>query len=99
MLPGRLGNSLRALEALWERFGNAVDVSVMNQYTPPAQGAWLERYPELARPLDEEEYELVLDHADDLGFENVWWQQGGTVGESFVPAFDGTGLAGEGGLR
>ena len=92
VLPGHVGNSLLALETLWDRFGNAVDVSVMNQYTPPAGGAWLGEYPELARPLADEEYELVLDHADDLGFENLWWQQGGTVGESFVPAFDGTGL-------
>ena len=27
-----------------------------------------------------------------LGFENLWWQQGGTVGESFIPAFDGSGV-------
>ncbi len=25
-------------------------------------------------------------HADDLGFENLWWQEGGTMLE-FVPAF------------
>ena len=37
---------------------------------------------------------MVLDHADDLGFENLWWQQGGTVSESFVPGFDATGVEG-----
>ncbi len=35
--------------------------------------------------MTDEEYEAVLDHADDLGFERMWWQQGGTVSESFVP--------------
>ncbi len=36
----------------------------------------------------------MLCHADDLGFENLWWQEGGTVSESFVPAFDATGVEG-----
>ena len=96
VLPGHLDNSFRALDMLWERFGNAVDLSVMNQYTPPADTARLVSFPELMRPLTEEEYELVLDHADDLGFERMWWQQGGTVSESFVPEFDGTGVGGTG---
>ena len=46
------------------------------------------------RELTREEYEQVLDHADDLGFERIWWQEGGTVSESFVPAFDATGVEG-----
>ena len=48
----------------------------------------------LSETLSDEEYELVLCHADDLGFENLWWQEGGTVSESFVPAFDATGVEG-----
>lgn len=92
VLPGHVDNSFEALDLLWERFGNAIDLSVMNQYTPPAPDRVPEGFPELGRPLDDEEYEAVLDHADDLGFETMWWQQGGTVGESFVPAFDGTGV-------
>lgn len=36
----------------------------------------------------------MLCHADDLGFERIWWQEGGTVSESFVPAFDATGVEG-----
>ena len=64
----------------------------MNQYTPNermrAAGG------PLSGTLSDEEYELVLCHADDLGFENLWWQEGGTVSESFVPAFDATGVEG-----
>lgn len=89
VLPGHTDDSMRVLDVLWERFGNAIDLSVMNQYTPPAGG--VAGFPELDRPLDDEEYEAVLDHADALGFENMYWQQGGTVGESFIPEFDGTG--------
>ena len=64
----------------------------MNQYTPNetcrAAGG------DLARAVTEEEYEIVLCHADDLGFERIWWQEGGTVSESFVPSFDATGVEG-----
>lgn len=98
VLPGHIDNSFAVLDLLWERFGNAIDLSVMNQYTPPAHApARLDAYPEMARAVTEEEYEAVLDYADVLGFENLWWQQGGTVDESFVPAFDGTGVAVPGG--
>ena len=64
----------------------------MNQYTPN-EGCRLAGG-DLARAVTDEEYEAVLDHADELGFERMWWQQGGTVSESFVPAFDATGVEG-----
>ena len=46
----------------------------------------------LARAVTDEEYEHVLDHADDLGFTTLFWQEGGAVDESFTPAFDTTGV-------
>ncbi len=92
VLPGHADDSLAVLDRVWELCGNEVDLSVMNQYTP--NDACLRAGGELSRALDEEEYELVLVHADDLGFERLWWQQGGTVSESFVPAFDATGVEG-----
>ena len=80
------------LDRVWQICGNDADLSVMNQYTPneacrAAGGA-------LSHGVSEEEYEIVLCHADDLGFERIWWQEGGTVSESFVPAFDATGVEG-----
>ncbi len=92
VLPGQLDNSLKALELLWDRFGNSIEISVMNQYTPPAGQEWPEGLAAMGRPVTDEEYEAVLDRADELGFETMWWQQGGTVSESFVPEFDGTGV-------
>ena len=92
VLPGHADDSLKVLDDVWDLCGNEVDLSVMNQYTPNdycrAHGG------DLARAVTDEEYELVLDHADDLGFDRMWWQQGGTVSESFVPAFDATGVEG-----
>ena len=92
MLPEHVDDSCAVLDRVWDIAGNDVDLSVMNQYTPNeacrrAGGA-------LARGVTDEEYELVLCHADDLGFERIWWQEGGTVSESFVPAFDATGVEG-----
>lgn len=92
VLPDHVDDSLTVLGRVWELCGNEVDLSVMNQYTP--NETCRRRGGSLARSLDGEEYETVLDYADALGFERLWWQQGGTVSESFVPAFDTTGVAG-----
>ena len=34
----------------------------------------------------------LLDYADSLGIEDYFWQQGGAAKESFIPAFDLTGV-------
>ncbi len=91
MLPGQLENTLGSLERIWDICGNRADLSLMNQYTPNedcrrAGG-------ELSGTVPEDEYEIALCHADDLGFERIWWQEGGTVSESFVPEFDATGVS------
>lgn len=91
VLPGHVEDSCAVLDLVWELCGNDADLSVMNQYTPNERCR--RAGGELARGVTDEEYEIVLCHADDLGFERIWWQQGGTVSESFVPAFDGTGVA------
>lgn len=93
VLPGHVEDSLSVLGLVWELCGNEVDLSVMNQYTP--NEACREAGGALARGVSDDEYETVLDYADLLGFERMWWQQGGTVSESFVPAFDATGVQGE----
>lgn len=92
VLPGHVDDSCAVLDQVWELCHNEVDLSVMNQYTPN------ERCRRAGGPLstclDDEDYEVVLCHADELGFERLWWQQGGTVSESFVPEFDATGVVG-----
>ena len=67
-----------------------VPISVMNQYTP--NDAMRAAGGDLARAVTDEEYERVLDYADDLGFTTMFWQEGGAVDESFTPAFDTTGV-------
>ena len=89
VLPGHADDSCRVLRMIWETVGD-VPISVMNQYTPNA--AMRAAGGELARAVTDEEYELVLDCADDLGFTQMYWQEGGAVDESFTPAFDTTGV-------
>ena len=92
VLPGHADDSCAVLDRVWDICGNEADLSVMNQYTP--NEACRLAGGELSHGVSDEEYEIVLCHADDLGFERIWWQEGGTVSESFVPAFDATGVEG-----
>ena len=89
VLPGHTDDSCRVLDRIWDAVGD-VPISVMNQYTPNA--AMRAAGGDLARAITGEEYEAVLDHADDLGFSTMYWQEGGTVDESFTPPFDTTGV-------
>ena len=102
MLPDALEDSKRAVRMLHERYGTSIRLSIMNQYTPAladaaaAGDAWaghvLERHPELARRVPDEEYERLLDFADEIGVEDYFWQEGGAAEESFIPPFDLTGV-------
>ena len=92
VLPGHDDDSCAVLDRVWEITGNDADLSIMNQYTP--NEACRRAGGDLSHGISEEEYEVVLCHADDLGFERIWWQEGGTASESFVPAFDATGVEG-----
>lgn len=94
LLPGHVDDSCAVVELLHSRYGNKVLLSLMNQYTPviDASCAQARAHPELLRAPSEKEYEQLLDFADALGIEDYFWQQGGAVSESFIPAFDLTGV-------
>lgn len=96
VLPGHTEDSCRVLDLIWDAVGD-VPISVMNQYTPNA--AMRAAGGELARAVTRDEYERVLDHADDLGFTQMFWQEGGAVDESFTPPFDTTGVLERAGAR
>ncbi len=103
MLPGRPGG----LEGAWcglctSASASDVLLSLMNQYTPViAQAAAGRRQARPRRPdgepracdhVPDSEYEQLLDFADALGVEDYFWQEGGAAEESFIPAFDLTGV-------
>ena len=92
VLPGALDQSKLALEMLFQRFGNRVLYSIMNQYTPVMPASRCARFPELARRVDDGDYDELLDFADGLGIEDYFWQEGPAAQESFIPVWDGTGV-------
>jgi putative pyruvate formate lyase activating enzyme len=49
-------------------------------------------YPELNRKITKREYDAVVDYAIDLGVINGFIQENGTAAESFIPAFDCSGM-------
>ena len=90
VLPGHRHEIMKALDWLWEEFGNSIQISLMNQYTP--MPGVEKKDPLLGRKVTRREYERVVGHAISLGLSRVFIQEGGTVSESFIPAFDGEGL-------
>lgn len=89
MLPDALYDTKRILDYLRRNYGSRVWISLMNQYTPMPGTAV---FPELAKPLDPRRYGAMVSYLESAGAENVFIQEGGTVGESFIPAFDGEGV-------
>ena len=92
-LPGNKEDSKRVIRYLYETFGDQIYLSIMNQYTPmPSLSSVQKQYPELLRKLPERDYEEIVDFALSLGVENAFIQEGDTAQETFIPAFDFTGL-------
>lgn len=102
LLPSALEDSRRVVSLVHGQFGSAVRLSLMNQYTPVLAEAaragnaraqrLLARMPELARRVLDDDYERLLDYADELGVQDYFWQEGGAAEESFIPPFDLTGV-------
>lgn len=87
LLPGRLLEAKTALSRVFRLCGNRVIYSLMRQYTPQ---------PGLPSPLDrrvtDREYSSFVDHAVSLGIERGYTQEKDCAEESFIPAFDLTGV-------
>lgn len=89
ILPGCTSDSKKVINYLFERYGHDIFISIMNQYTPVTG---VELPSELMRSVTNSEYDDVVDYACELGIENGFIQEGGTVAESFIPIFNGEGI-------
>ena len=87
MLPGLGSDTAQVLRDIAIRFGDTVLVSLMRQYTPFDMQDW----PELNRTITEEEYADACEQFRSLGL-GGFFQQSDSISESFIPAFDGSGL-------
>jgi putative pyruvate formate lyase activating enzyme len=85
VLPGLIHDSKKVIRHLYEAFGDAVYLSIMNQYTPMGR---IQNHPGLNKALDPADYDHVVDYALSLGVKNGFIQEEGTVGESFIPDFN-----------
>ena len=87
LLPGHLAEAKLAVKHLYETYGDSIYISLMSQYTP---------MPSMPRPLDRtvtrEEYRELVDYAVEKGVTHAFIQEGGAASESFIPAFDMTGV-------
>ena len=83
VLPGCIVDSKDILYYLYETYNDRIILSIMNQFTPLD----LDRYPEINRKVNEEEYNEIIDWALELGIEQAYIQEGDTASESFIPEF------------
>ena len=87
-LPGCTEDSKAVLRFLHRRYGNAIYISIMKQYTPPN----FDVPDELGRKLYDEEYEELCEYSRKLGIVQGFTQEGECVGESFIPKFNLEGV-------
>ena len=93
VLPGGLAGCSDSLKFIAEQIGPQTWISLMAQYNPKplfdsGNREILKTYPELGRPITEDEYERVLDEAQVLGFENIFIQECESAVEYGSPDFE-----------
>ena len=86
VLPGHRHESMKVLDWLHATFGDDIQVSLMNQYTPMYRAS---EHKNLSRRLTTFEYESVVDHALDLGMTHCYVQERRAASKEYVPCFDG----------
>ena len=89
LLPGHVKQSKQVIGYLLRTYGDRIRISLMSQYTPVPAVA---NDPLLGRRVTRREYDRLVRHALDLGLEKGFIQERDVAEESFIPAFDGTGV-------
>lgn len=84
-LPGEEKNTKGVLKTIKKLWNTKVIVSLMSQYTPMPDIE--SKCPSLARRLTDEEYEELTGYVKGLRLDNVYFQEGQSASESFIPDF------------
>ncbi len=87
LLPAHVAEAKLILKYLYDTYGDAIYISLMSQYTP-MDGM----QPPLNRRVTRAEYGELCDYASKLGVKNAFIQERESVGQSFIPKFDNTGI-------
>jgi len=72
VLPHKLANVENTLRWIAEELGTEIDLSIMGQYYPTHRAL---DFKELNRGIEQAEYDMILSHAHELGFTNVFAQE------------------------
>ena len=89
VLPKNTNQTIKIIDWLKENVPMDTYISLMSQFTPIIRS---DKFSELNRRITEREYEKVLLHLENSGFENCFIQMGQSAEESFIPAFDLSGI-------
>lgn len=90
ILPNCLDNTKRVIDWVANHFQEGqVLFSLMRQYVPCGQA---QDYPEINRPLRDDEYDEAEQYLFDSGIEDGFVQEKDSASSDFIPAFDGTGV-------
>ena len=87
LLPGHLAEAKLSCAHLLGSYGDDIYISLMSQYTPSSG------LPSpINRTVTKREYEDLCDYAIRKGLRNGFIQEGASASESFIPAFDFSGV-------
>lgn len=83
VLPGHANESINVLRTIAEEVSTGIHISLMSQYHPSLN---VKNHPVLNRSIYREEYELVVNEMESLGFRNGWVQDMDSF-ENYRPDF------------
>ncbi len=89
VLPGNVSQAMRVMDWIKANLPANTVLSLMSQYTPCGKAS---EYPTINRKLSVREYDMVLDYAKKLGFENAFIQEIDSSSTEFIPEFDLRGI-------
>ena len=89
MLPGLLFDSKKVIDLIYNRYGDNIYISLMNQYVPMFKAC---DYPEINKILNPKLYDSLINYALDLGITNAFIQDEGTNTSDFIPNFNLEGV-------
>lgn len=89
MLPGLLFDSKKIIDYIYNKYGDDVYISLMNQYVPMFKAC---DYPEINKTLNPKHYNSLINYAIELGVSNGFIQDEGTSTSDFIPDFNLEGV-------
>ncbi|MCR5420114.1 MAG: radical SAM protein [Lachnospiraceae bacterium] len=89
LLPGMVIQAKMIIKYLYEKYGDRIIISLLNQYTPNGE---LDMYPEINRKIREAEYRSLWHYAMNQGVTQAYIQEKSAANKLFIPKFDLSGV-------